>query len=127
MLVDMIVQSSLTPILTELLGHSDRHTETGGVQPASTPVREGENPDAPLTEVTSFAQGLHVDGRRPNANGDGFLFVDDAETVCVRPFQCICFVACSNQDRPGQGQTHVLPSGHLAMEEFFRWQQGIFI
>ena len=65
----------------------------------------------------------HVDGRRPNANADGFLFVDAAETVCVRPFQCICFVACSDQTEPGQGQTHVMPGGHHAMEEFFRWQQ----
>ena len=24
----------------------------------------------------------------------------------------------------GRGQTHVLPGAHIAMEEFFRWQQG---
>ena len=123
-LVDMIARSSLTPILSDLLGHADRHTETGGVQPAITPVQQ-LNPEEPLrlTEPTKFAQACHVDGRRPNANGDGFLFVDDACTVSVRPFQCICFVACSDQTESGQGQTHVLPGAHLAMEEFFRWQQ----
>lgn len=121
-LVDMISKSSLTPILADLLGHTDRNTETGGVQPAITPVRSTE-PDTPLTPTHKFSQGLHVDGRRPNANADGFLFIDAAETVCVRPFQCICFVACSDQTEPGQGQTHVMPGGHFAMEEFFRWQQ----
>lgn len=125
-LVDMISKSSLTPILTDLLGHTDRHTETGGVQPAITPVREVEA-GAPLTPPTKFAAGCHVDGRRPNANGEGFVFVDAGETLAVRPFQCICFVACSDQTQRGQGQTHVLPGAHHAMEEFFRWQQGIFI
>ena len=130
-LLDLIKDSSLTPILTELLGHANRHTEEGGLQPAIRPVQDKmPGQDAPpageLAPVTSFAGGLHVDGRRPNANEDGFLFVDAAETMAIRPFQCIAFVACSDQTQPGQGQTHVLPGAHLAMEEFFRWQQENF-
>ena len=130
-LLDLIKDSSLTPVLTELLGHASRHTEEGGLQPAIRPVQKsmpGQDapPNGELAPVTSFAGGLHVDGRRPNANEDGFLFVDAAETMAIRPFQCITFVACSDQTQPGQGQTHVLPGAHLAMEEFFRWQQENF-
>ena len=41
-------------------------------------------PAGELAPVTSFAGGLHVDGRRPNANEDGFLFVDAAEMLAAQ-------------------------------------------
>ena len=36
------------------------------------------------------------------------------------------FVALSDQTRPGCAQTHLLRGGHIAMEEFFKWQLASF-
>ena len=45
------------------------------------------------------------------------MFIDAAETVSIRPFQNFVFVSCSDQSTAGRGQTHVLPGGHIALEE----------
>lgn len=39
--------------------------------------------------------------------------------------QNFVFVSVSDLRPLGRGQTHVLPMGHIAMEEFFTWQQNI--
>ena len=40
----------------------------------------------------------------------------------IKPFTAFVFVPLSDQAEPGRGQTHVLRGGHIAMEEFFRYQ-----
>ena len=37
--------------------------------------------------------------------------------------QNFVFVSVSDLRPLGRGQTHVLPMAHIAMEEFFNWQQ----
>ena len=116
----LLTESPLRDILVDLNGGS---FDAGGkwtVQPAITPP-----PASPATEISpavAFSRGLHLDGRRPNGNDNGTMFIDSANTVSIRPFQNFVFVSCSDQREPGAGQTHLLPGGHLAMEEFFSWQ-----
>ena len=51
------------------------------------------------------------------------FFLASIATDCTVP-QSFVFVSVSDLRPLGRGQTHVLPRGHIAMEEFFSWQQG---
>ncbi len=112
---------ALQQALTDLNGTFDGDGEWT-IQPAITPSPTVPAASTDISPAVAFSSGLHVDGRRPNSNDSGPMFIDTACTVSIRPFQNFVFVSCSDQREPGRGQTHLLPGGHIAMEEFFRWQ-----
>ena len=113
-------ESDLRSILTDLNGHWDR-LEDWMWQPAYTPAPD--EPSETLTPPAQFSNGLHVDGRRA-IGGPGAVYCDEAQTMSIKPFQNFVFVSVSDLRPLGHGQTHVLPQAHIAMEEFFNWQQA---
>ena len=101
-LLTLLTKSPLHDILAELNGGFD----AGGawsVQPAITPPPAEAEPE--ISPAVAFSGGLHLDGRRPNSNDNGPMFIDSAETVSIRPFQNFVFVSTSDQSTRGRGQT----------------------
>ena len=124
---DLMLLLTESPALQQALADLNGSFEAGGkwaVQPAITPPPARPVDHKAISPTIAFSRGLHVDGRRPNSNDSGPMFIDTAGTVSIRPFQNFVFVSCSDQRERGRGQTHLLPAGHIAMEEFFRWQQA---
>ena len=145
----LVFESDLRSILTDLNGHWNR-LEDWMWQPAYTPAPA--HPSQSLTSPAQYANGLHVDGRRA-IGGPGAIYCDAAQTMSIKPFQVwallsphffsplrspcrhisngelncppqnFVFVSVSDLRPLGRGQTHVLPAAHIAMEEFFNWQQ----
>ena len=109
---------------------------TASPSPTSPPSRAPPAP-APFPHPTppsltrlARRRGLHIDGRRPVGSLPGqpnfANFVDLQESVSVKPFQNFLFISLNDQRVPGCGQTHLLPGGHIAIEEFFKWQLATF-
>ena len=110
--------SELPSSMADLNGHFER-LEDWMWQSPYTPA--AASPAEELTPVGSISNGLHVDGRRA-IGGPGAVACDADGRVSIKPFNNFVFVAVSDLTQPGFGQTHVLPGGHLAMEEFWKWQ-----
>jgi hypothetical protein len=109
----LLSHTPLRTILADLSGQVRGDGGEWGCFPTIIPAPE--HPAAELSPLAWASRDLHIDDGGRN-------FVDAEETVGIKPFTTFVFVPLSDQAEPGQGQTHVLRGGHIAMEEFFRYQ-----